>query len=115
MTFQALFRPFALHSLVTASRHLAGRASASFASAIGSAHMVAPSWKDYEDMIHALASHPRRLWAMRRRLMAMRHTAPFFDLDTLAAGQQNLANAMWGVHASGRPPMHVLAARPLAL
>ena len=52
---------------------------------------------------------------MRRRLLAMRETAPFFDLPRLAQGQQRLASAMWGVFAAGRPPMHVIAARPLAL
>ena len=97
------------------SRHLAGRASASFANAIGSSNMVAPSWKGYEDTVEALGRHPWRLWTMRERLIAMRETAPFFDLNRLALGQQRLASAMWGVHASGRRPMHVIAARPLAL
>ena len=102
-------------AIVTASRHLAGRASASFAHAIGSSHMVAPSWKAYEDTVDVLGRNPQRLWRMRRRLLAMRESAPFFDLDRLAEGQQRLASAMWGVHASGRPPMHVIAARSLSL
>ena len=102
-------------AVVTASRHLAGRASASFANAIGSSNMVASSWKGYEDTVEALGRSPYRLWTMRERLIAMRETAPFFDLNRLALGQQRLASAMWGVHASGRPPMHVIAARPLAL
>ena len=102
-------------SILTASRHLAGRATASFAAALGTAQMIAPSWKGYEDTVYELGSKPPRLWALRRRVLAMREAAPFFDLARLAQGQHRLASAMWGVHASGRPPMHVIAARPLAL
>ena len=58
---------------------------------------------------------PQRLWAMRGRLLRMQRDAPFFDLSRLAEGQHRLASAMWGVFAAGRPPMHVIAARPLTL
>ena len=102
-------------AVLTASRHLAGRASAAFAGAIGSAQMVTPSWKGYEDTVSELGERPQRLWALRRRVMAMRESTPFFDLPSLAQGQHRLASAMWGVFAAGRPPMHVIAARPLAL
>lgn len=98
-------------AVATASRHLAGRASASFASAVGVANMVVPSFKSYEDVVFELGTFPRRLWTMRRRLLQMREDAPFFDLPRLARGQHRLARAMWGVHAAGRQPMHVVAAR----
>ena len=77
--------------------------------------MVAPSWRAYEDMVTQLGERPHTLHAMRRRLLEMRGRAPFFDMDGLAQGQHRLASAMWGVHAAGRPPMHVIAARPLTL
>ena len=102
-------------AVLTASRHLAGRASAAFAHALGSSHMVAPSWRAYEDDISELGRRPARLWQLRRKLIRQRDAAPFFDLARLAQGQRRLASAMWGVHAAGKPPMHVIAARPRAL
>lgn len=73
--------------------------------------MVTTSMKSYEDTVYELGMTPARLHALRRRLIAMRTVAPFFNLDRLAEGQHRLASAMWGVHASGLLPMHVLAAR----
>ena len=102
-------------SVLTATRHLAGRASASFSHSMGLFEMVAHSWKHYEDHVHELGKRQKRLWALRKRLMKRRRESPFFDLDRLAEGQHRLASAMWGVHAAGRPPMHVIAARPLRL
>ena len=94
------------------SRHLAGRAATSFASALGAAHMVAPSWRSYEDAIAELGRrrNQARLWKLRRELQRRTHRA-LFDLTRLAEGQHRLA-APWAVHASGRAPMHVIAARP---
>ena len=97
--------------VLTASRHLAGRASAAFASALGSVNMVAPSLRAYEDAVHTLGTQPARLWALRRKLLEMREHGPLFDLRRLAQGQHRLANAMWSVHAAGYQPMHVVAAR----
>ena len=97
--------------VMLAGRHLASRVGASFASAVGSASMVAPSMRAYEDMVCELGGRPARLHALRRRLLAMRSAAPLFDLEGLARGQQRLASAMWGVHAAGLLPMHVIAAR----
>ena len=97
--------------VVPMARHLAGRASGSFAHAVGSPHMVAPSLKSYEDAVSELGTHEARLWAMRRRLLEMRTSAPFFDLGRLAAGQHRLAAGMWGVYAAGLRPMHVSRAR----
>ena len=54
----------------------------------------------------------------RRELLLERDAAAVpreDDHDGLAEGQHRLAKAMWGVYAAGRPPMHVIAARPLAL
>ena len=73
--------------------------------------MVTASMRSYEDTVYELGIAPARLHALRRRLLAMRTEAPFFDLDRLAKGQHRLASAMWAVHASGYLPMHVLAAR----
>jgi protein O-GlcNAc transferase len=98
-------------AVVPASRHLAGRASAAFASSLGTANMVSPSLRAYEDTVHDLAASPRRLWTLRRRLMRMREEAPFFDLPRLARGQHRLASGMWAVYAAGNMPMHVIAAR----
>lgn len=121
-------------SVLTASRHLAGRASASFASALGESGMAVASLKEYEDLVYELANKPRRLHTLRRRLLETleageraftagadvpppraasptRAAAPFFDLGRLAMGQQRLASAMWEVHAAGNSPMHVIAAR----
>ena len=102
-------------SVVTAARHLAGRASASFAHAIGSANMVVFSLREYEDIIFDFGNRPKVLHASRRRLLRASSKgtsrAPFFDLDRLSIGQERLAHAMWEVHAAGRPAMHLIAAR----
>lgn len=98
-------------AVALAARHLAGRASASFAHALGLASMVAPGLRAYEDSVHDLGARPERLHKLRRRLVDARDAAPFFDLDRLARAQQRLAHAMWGVHAAGYAPMHVIAAR----
>ena len=93
------------------ARHLAGRASASFARALGMSDMVAVSLRAYEDKIQQLGVTPQRLWKLRRRLLDARHTAPFFDMERLAESQERLANGMWQVYAAGFAPMHVLVAR----
>lgn len=96
-------------------RNLASRASSSFMHALGFGHMVAPSWKAYEDAIVSAAATPARLQCMRRHLLDARHTAPFFDLSQLAKAQERLANAMWMVHSAsnhtGALSMHVIIAR----
>ena len=93
-------------------RHLAGRAGAAFADAIGGgASIVAPSMKGYEDSTHALGTAPVRLQRLRRNLLATHDDAPFFDLQRLARGQHRVAGLMWGVYAAGLLPMHVIAAR----
>ena len=95
----------------TTGGHLAGRAGTTFAHALGAASMAAPTLRAYEDAVHDLGSHQERMWTLRRRLMALRTTAPFFDLQRLARGQHRLAAAMWGVHAAGLQPMHTITAR----
>ncbi len=91
--------------------HLAGRATTSFARALGLAQMVTPGWRQYEDAVAGLGSAPPRLWRLRRLLLERREDAPFFDLDRLARAQERLARGMVDVVAAGRPPMHVIAAR----
>lgn len=89
----------------------AGRASASFARALGLPYMVSRSLRHYEEMVTELGNFPQRLWRLRRRLLEARETKPFFDLDGLARSQARLAHAVWEVHAAGRAPMHILVAR----
>ena len=98
-------------AVVLTGGHLAGRAGTTFAHALGAASMAAPTLRAYEDAVHDLGSHQERMWTLRRRLMALRTTAPFFDLQRLARGQHRLAAAMWGVHAAGLQPMHTITAR----
>jgi predicted O-linked N-acetylglucosamine transferase (SPINDLY family) len=91
--------------------HLAGRAGATFSSALGTASMLAESIRAYEDGTYLLGTGPARLHALRRRLLQKRVSAPFFDLARLARGQHRLATLMWGVYAAGLRPMHVIASR----
>ena len=91
--------------------HLAGRAGATFSSALGTASMLAESIRAYEDGTYLLGTGPARLHALRRRLLQKRGSAPFFDLARLARGQHRLATLMWGVYAAGLRPMHVIASR----
>ncbi len=94
-----------------AAQHLAGRATVSFARALGLGSMIAGGLRHYEDAVHDLASQPARLWRLRRRLLHMREASPFFDLPQLARHQERLAGGMWQVFASGSSPMHLIAAR----
>ena len=93
------------------ARHLAGRASSSFARALGVASVVTVSMRAYEDVVLDLGVSRQRLWHLRRRLLHMRDHAPFFDLDLLAQDQERVARGMLAVFDAGLAPMHVLAAR----
>jgi hypothetical protein len=93
--------PRAVPAVVLAARHLAGRASASFAHALGMSLMVAPGLRAYEDHVQELGSRQKLLWCFRRRLLHMRDHAPFFDLERLARDQERVARAMFEVHAAG--------------
>ena len=93
------------------ARHLAGRASASFARALGLSNMIAHSLRHYEDQVADLGRFSERLWQLRRRLLEARHSRPFFDLDGLAKSQARNAHIMWEIHAAARTPMHILVAR----
>ncbi len=108
-------------AVVSEHRHLAGRATSSFASALGEAGMVARTLRAYEDTVAELGARRSRLWQLRRRLGSKLKTAPFFDLERLAVGQERLAAGMWEVQAAARhaaarggrggQTMHVIAAR----
>ena len=101
-----------LPAVVLQSRHLAGRAAASFVSALGTASSVAaPGLRDYENAIAEVGKRGPRLWKLRRRVLEAREASPFFDLDRLARAQERLAHAMWRVHAAGYAPMHLVMAR----
>ena len=98
-------------AVALAADHLAGRATASFARALGVGSMVVPGLRGYEDATIDLVTRAPRLWTLRRRLLHMRERAPFFDLPRLARAQEKLAHAMWEVFAAGVLPMHVAIAR----
>ena len=95
------------------ARHLAGRATSSFARALGVASVVAPGMRAYEDVVQDLGTRHQRLWHLRRRLLRAREQAPFFNIDALAQDQERVARGMLAVFDAGHAPMHVLAARSL--
>ena len=58
-------------AVAMSAQHLAGRATASFARALGMGSMMASGLKAYEDSVQSLASRPPRLWELRRRLLEL--------------------------------------------
>jgi predicted O-linked N-acetylglucosamine transferase (SPINDLY family) len=80
----------------------AGRVSASVLHAAGLPELVARSDEEYLDLADALAKDPARCLALRKKLSAVRATAPLFDTRRFGRDLGRLFRAMWQNHLAGR-------------
>ncbi|MFM1988310.1 MAG: hypothetical protein RJA99_1267 [Pseudomonadota bacterium] len=81
-----------------------GRVAASLLRAIGLDDLVARTPGEFEALAIALATDPRRLDAVRRRLAANRGRAPLYDTDRHARHLEAAYRTMVERHRAGRPP-----------
>ena len=90
--------------LTLRGEQFASRATASMLVAIGLPELVAGSPQEYEDTAVRLASDPKGLRALRRRLDGTRGTAPLFDTARFARNLERAFAAMWDTYRRGVTP-----------
>lgn len=88
----------------------AGRVGASLLSAVGVPELIAADTADYERMALHFARHPAELKEVRRRLVANRDGAAFFDSARLAGNLERAYLEMWRRHEAGLAPDHFAVA-----
>ena len=72
--------------------------------AAGLPEMTASDLTTYESRAVELARDSGQLQRLRRKLQERRTTMPLFDTPRLVRNLERAYQAMWDVHASGRPP-----------
>ena len=90
-----------LPAVVLQSRHLAGRAAASFVSALGTASSVAAPGLRITRMRSPRSGRGAAAVEAAETGAGGEEASPFFDLDRLARAQEQLAHAMWRVPPPG--------------
>lgn len=87
------------------------RVAASLLQAAGLPELIAADPEDYERTALRLASAPERLRALRQRLAAAWHSAPYFDTAAFTRDLEALYRRMWQRHREGQPPA-MLSTKP---
>lgn len=82
----------------------AGRVAASLLRAADLADMVTHSLEEYRAKALTLASSPEELADLRRRLVAARNSAPYFDMPGFSRHLEALYQRMWQRYEDGLEP-----------
>lgn len=90
--------------LTLAGTTFPGRVAASLLYAIGLPQLVARTPAEFEALAIALATHPRRLAAVREALAANRLSAPLYDTPRLAAHLESAYRTMVARQRAGLAP-----------
>lgn len=93
--------------LTRAGNTYVGRMAGSLLTALGLPELLAADRAGYEEAAVRLATEPRRLGAVRRRLAAARATSPLFDMTRFVAGLEAAYAAMHARRLGGLPPDHL--------
>jgi len=93
----------------------AGRMGASLLNAIGLPELITTSTADYETLAIMLATHPKQLDALKRKLAAHRLTHPLFDTALFSQHLEAAYQAMFARAQAGLAPAHIyVAAEPMS-
>lgn len=92
--------------LTRLGRSFASRVSASLLQAIGVPELISPDVDGYVSTAVNLARDPKRLSAIRERILRNRDSAPLFDTNLFRAGIEAAYQAMWEIHRRGEQPRH---------
>ncbi|HUN92742.1 MAG TPA: hypothetical protein VMU33_11835 [Burkholderiaceae bacterium] len=95
--------------LTTPGETFASRVAASLVHAAGLPELVARDLEAYESTALALARDPRRLGALRQRLLAARDGCPLFDSARYTRDIEDLYLRMIAQLDAGQPPAHLPA------
>ncbi|HEY6239293.1 MAG TPA: tetratricopeptide repeat protein [Burkholderiales bacterium] len=90
--------------LTCAGTTFAGRVGSSLLRAVGLPELVTRSLEEYEALAMALASDPRRLGEIRRKLERNRSTSPLFDTDRFRRNVESAYTTMWEIRQRGEKP-----------
>ena len=82
----------------------AGRVAASLLYAIGLPELVTASLAEYEELARTLAQDPKRLAAIKAKLMRNRHTESLFDTARFTRDLEAAYTTMWEKQQAGLPP-----------
>jgi len=85
----------------------ASRVAASVLTAAGVPELIVPDLATYESRAVELATNPAELQQLRDILRQGRATTPLFDTPRFARNLEKAYQAMWQIHASGRPPQAI--------
>jgi predicted O-linked N-acetylglucosamine transferase (SPINDLY family) len=79
----------------------AGRVAASILHAAGLPSLVTGDLESYYELALSLASRPRQLAALKKKLATNRMTCPLFDSHRFTRNLEDLYGRMWQAHLSG--------------
>jgi predicted O-linked N-acetylglucosamine transferase (SPINDLY family) len=99
--------------VTTLGRHFASRVSASLLTAAGLPELVTADRAAYRVRAIELAHNSAALGALRTKLAASRHTAPFFDTGRFVRNLESAYEAMWARQRRGEPPATIEIGEPL--
>lgn len=94
----------ALPVVTLAGETFAARVAASLVAAAGVPELAESSPAGYVALAVRLTRDPAARASLRRRLVAARATAPLFDSTRTVRSLERAYEAMWALHAAGRPP-----------
>jgi predicted O-linked N-acetylglucosamine transferase (SPINDLY family) len=90
----------------------AARVGASLLTAVRVPELIAADRTQYEELAVHLGTDAAALREVRERLAARRTTWPLFDTPRLVRNLERAYQAMWAVHAAGRPPEPIEVSEP---
>jgi predicted O-linked N-acetylglucosamine transferase (SPINDLY family) len=82
----------------------AGRVGASLLTALNLPELITTSTQDYEQLAIQLATQPKKMAGLRRRLDENRHRSPLFDTARFARNVETAYRAMLAIYEAGKPP-----------
>ena len=94
--------------LTCAGQTLAGRVAASLLTAVGLPELITTTTQQYEALAVQLATQPRELDALRRKLLANRPSARLFDTERFTRALESAFVRVYEHSQAGRSPEHVL-------
>jgi predicted O-linked N-acetylglucosamine transferase (SPINDLY family) len=93
--------------LTQMGQSFAARVAASLNNAVGLSDLTTTTRREYEDLAVALATEPRRLAAIRVRLLENRLSCPLFDSERFARNLEEAFVRVLNLHRAGQEARHL--------